>query len=31
MLSRKVKHMMMSDEDRKSLEEAKMQREFDEF
>jgi hypothetical protein len=31
MLSRKVKHMMMSDEDRKALQEAKMQREFDEF
>jgi len=31
MLSRKVKHMMLSDEDRKSLEEAKMQREFDDF
>ena len=31
MLARKVKHMMMSDAERQALEEAKAEREFDEF
>jgi hypothetical protein len=31
MLSRKISHMMMSDDEREAMEEAKLQREFDEF
>jgi hypothetical protein len=31
MLSRKISHMMMSDDEREAMEEAKRQREFDEF
>jgi hypothetical protein len=31
MLSRKISHMMMSDDEREAMEEAKRQREFDAF